>query len=74
MDCKTAQHEENPPSLLALIRADGGDMGTTLIRLAHLAAARHRFEIAAAAAEPYRATGTEHPDRIDRLPSREPLR
>ncbi|MEM9414889.1 MAG: hypothetical protein AAGA29_05355 [Planctomycetota bacterium] len=34
------------PSLLALVDASGGDMGATLLRLAHRAAAQHRLAVA----------------------------
>ena len=49
MDCKTNQPETAGPSLLALIDEQGGDIGATLLRLAHRAAAAHRFEHAASA-------------------------
>lgn len=44
MDCSTHNSETAGPSLLALIDAQGGDIGATLLRLAHRAAAAHRFE------------------------------
>jgi len=49
MDCSTHNSETAGPSLLALIDAQGGDIGATLLRLAHRAAAAHRFEKAAGA-------------------------
>lgn len=55
MDCSTHNSETAGPSLLALIDAQGGDMGATLLRLAHRAAAAHRFEQAAGAMQDYAA-------------------
>ena len=65
MDCKTNQPETAGPSLLALIDEQGGDIGATLLRLAHRAAAAHRFEHATGAT----AVGAE-PAAYTALPSR----
>ncbi|MFI4860635.1 MAG: hypothetical protein ACIAXF_08150 [Phycisphaerales bacterium JB063] len=63
-DSTQATHASDAPQaggeavgLLALLDASGKDMGTELLRLAHLAAARHRFE----AATQHQATGNAMP-------------
>ena len=46
MQRQAIHHETPAPSLLSLIERDGGDMGATLLRLAHRAAAQHRYRAA----------------------------